>query len=75
MHRILERIVADQGRPEDIERLYYIAKYNDGTTICGLGDAAGYAAAGILDKFRDEFEYCIEHKRSKYEGRIECLRS
>ncbi len=41
MHRIIDRIVAGDGRPEDIERLYYIAKYNDGTTICGLGDAAG----------------------------------
>jgi NADH-quinone oxidoreductase subunit F len=71
MHRIVDRIMAGQGKPEDIERLYYIAKFNDGTTICGLGDAAGYAASGILDKFRDEFEYCIEHKRPRYEGRIE----
>ena len=61
--------------PDDIERLYYISKFNDGTTICGLGDAAGYACSGILDKFRDEFEYCIEHKRSKFGGNLECLRS
>src|SRR6516225_1765651 len=61
MHRIIDRIVAGEGRPEDIERLYQIARWNDGTTICGMGDAAGYAASGILNKFRDEFEYCIEH--------------
>ena len=24
-----------------------------------MGDAAGYATIGILDKYRDEFEYCI----------------
>ncbi len=72
MHRILDRIVAGEGRPEDIERLYYIAKYNDGTTICGLGDAAGYAASGMLDKFRDEFEFWIAHKHSRCQGRIEC---
>lgn len=72
LHRIVDRIVAGQGRPEDIERIYWISKYNDGTTICGLGDAAGYAATGILDKFRDEFEYCIAHGRSRYEGRLEC---
>ena len=75
MHRIMDRIVAGQGRPEDIERLYWIAKYNDGTTICGLGDAAGYAISGILDKFKDEFEYYIEHKRSRFGGNLECLRS
>jgi NADH-quinone oxidoreductase subunit F len=72
MHRIIDRIVAGDGRPDDIERLYYVSKFNDGTTICGLGDAAGYACSGILDKFRDEFEYCIEHKRSKFDGRLEC---
>ena len=75
MHRIIDRIVAGNGRPEDIERLYYISKFNDGTTICGLGDAAGYACSGILDKFRDEFEYYIEHKRSRYDGNLECLKS
>ena len=75
MHRIIDRIVAGNGRPEDIDRLYYVSKFNDGTTFCGLGDAAGYACVGILDKFRDEFEYYIEHKRSKYDGNLECLKS
>jgi len=75
LHRIIDRIVAGEGRPEDIDRLYYISQFNDGTTICGLGDAAGYACSGILDKFRDEFEYYIEHKRSRYDGNLECLKS
>jgi NADH-quinone oxidoreductase subunit F len=71
MHRIIDRIVAGDGRPEDLERLNYIAGFNDGTTICGLGDAAGYAATAMLDNFRDEFEYFIEHKRSKFAGNLE----
>jgi len=75
MHRIIDRIVAGEGRPEDIETLYYISKFNDGTTICGLGDAAGYACVGILNKFRDEFEYYIEHKQSRLNGNLECLKS
>ena len=33
------------------------------------------AISGILDKFRDEFEYYIEHKRSRYDGNLECLKS
>ena len=72
-HRVIDRIVAGQGRPEDIATLRYISKFNDGTTICGLGDAAGYATVAFLDHFGDEFEYYIEHKRSKYDGRLECL--
>jgi len=75
LHRIIDRIVAGEGRPEDIERLYQISKWNDGTTICGMGDAAGYATSGILNKFRDEFEYWIEHKRSRFDGTLECPRS
>lgn len=72
MHRVIDRIVAGEGRPEDIDTLYHVARFNDGTTICGLGDAAGYAATAMLDNFRDEFEYFIEHKRSKHGGNLEC---
>ncbi|TVP82594.1 NADH-quinone oxidoreductase subunit NuoF [Thioalkalivibrio sp.] len=71
MHRIIDRIVAGDGRAEDLERLNYIAGFNDGTTICGLGDAAGYAATAMLDNFRDEFDYFIENKRSKFAGNLE----
>jgi len=71
MHRIIDRIVAGKGVPEDIERLIAISNANDGTTICGMGDAAGYATVGFIAKFRDEFEYWIEHKRSKVGGALE----
>ncbi len=73
MHRIIDRIVAGEGRPEDIERLYEISRLNDGTTICGMGDAAGYATIGIINKFRDEFDYFIEHKRSRFDGNLEVI--
>ncbi len=71
LHRIIDRIVDGKGRPEDIDSLYRISQLNDGTTICGMGDAAGYATVGILNKYRDEFEYFIEHGRSKFGGNLE----
>jgi NADH-quinone oxidoreductase subunit F len=71
MHRIIARIVDGDGRPGDIDALVRISNANDGTTICGMGDAAGYATVGIIAKYRDEFEYYIAHKRSKCEGRLE----
>ncbi len=40
--QLIDRIVDGKGAPEDIDRLYSISKANDGTTICGMGDAAGY---------------------------------
>jgi len=72
MHRIIDRIVAGEGRPEDIAQLARISAWNDGNTICGMGDAAGYAATGILDKFRDEFDYFITQRRSRFGGNLEC---
>jgi NADH-quinone oxidoreductase subunit F len=74
LHRIIDRIVAGEGRPEDLDRMLKIARVNDGTTICGMGDAAGYATVGILAKYRDEFDYWIEHKRSRFDGNLECQR-
>jgi len=71
MHRIIDRIVAGNGRLDDLDRLLEISRRNDGTTICGMGDAAGYATVGILAKFRDEFEYWIEHGRSRCDGALE----
>lgn len=70
MERVLNRIVAGEGRVEDIDTLYHISHANDGTTICSLGDSAGYAVTAILDHFREEFEYYIRHKRSMYDGTL-----
>jgi NADH-quinone oxidoreductase subunit F len=70
MERILNRIVAGEGRLDDIDRLYQISDANDGTTICSLGDSAGYACSAILNHYRDEFEYYITHKRSMYGGQL-----
>lgn len=73
LERISNRVVAGHGVPEDVDRLYQISRANDGTTICGLGDAAGYATVGILDKYRHEFEYYIQNKRSMYDGQLEVV--
>ena len=66
LHRIVDRIVAGEGELEDIDQLIAISEANDGTTICGMGDAAGYATVGILAKYRDEFEHWIAHERSRH---------
>jgi NADH-quinone oxidoreductase subunit F len=68
LHRTIDRIVAGQGQPGDIDTLVRVSEANDGTTICGMGDAAGYATVGIIAKYRDEFEYYIANKRSKFDG-------
>ena len=75
LHRIIDRIVAGQGRLEDLDQMIHISRLQDGNTICGMGDAAGYAVIGILAKYRHEFEHWITQGRSMFEGNLECRRS
>jgi NADH-quinone oxidoreductase subunit F len=70
MHRIIDRIAEGRGEPGDVEQLYRVAHFNDGMTICGLGDAGGFAAEGILNKFRAEFDYAIAMKRLQLGGNL-----
>ncbi len=56
MNKILKRMLKGEGRPEDVDLLYDIAKNILGRTVCPLGDAAAMPVIGFLDKFRDEFE-------------------
>jgi NADH-quinone oxidoreductase subunit F len=75
LHRLIDRIVAGQGRLEDLDMMARVSRLQDGNTICGMGDAAGYATLGILAKYRHEFEHWIREGRSMHEGNLECRRS
>ena len=71
MDKIIGRIVAGQGDRADLERLESITGGIMGNTVCALGDAASMPVVGFLRKFREEFEYLIEHGRSMHGGRLE----
>jgi NADH-quinone oxidoreductase subunit F len=64
MHRVLTRIVAGKGRPEDMDLLVDVAGKIEGHTICALGDAAAWPIQSFLKHYRHEFAYYIEHGRS-----------
>ena len=68
--RMLRRIIAGEGRSEDLGLLLDVANRIEGHTICALGDAAAWPVQSFLKHFRHEFQYMIEHKgRSIVEGR------
>ncbi|UCE20626.1 MAG: NADH-quinone oxidoreductase subunit NuoF [Gemmatimonadota bacterium] len=64
MEKILARIVRGEGRPEDIDLLADICDNIFGNTLCPMGDAATGPVLSTVRKFRNEYEYFIEHKRS-----------
>lgn len=63
LHKIVTRIYEGKGRREDLENLLKISKNMEGKTICVFADAAAWPIQSYVTKFREEFEYHIEHHR------------
>jgi NADH-quinone oxidoreductase subunit F len=64
MYRMLQRIMAGQGRDQDLELLHSASKQIEGHTICAFGEAAAWPVQGMLKHFWDEFEYYVKHGHS-----------
>ncbi len=62
MNRVLKRILAGQGRSEDIDLLDGVSRRIEGHTICAFGDAAAWPVQSFIKHFRHEFEYMIAHR-------------
>ncbi len=62
--KILERIVAGDGTPEDLDTLLSIADNMTGKTICVLSDSCATPVVSGLKKFRADFEALIKSKRT-----------
>ena len=60
VEKIVDRILAGQGREQDLANLLSIAGNMCGTTICAFGDAAATPVISYIKKFRPEFEFHIK---------------
>jgi len=63
MLEILERIVAGEGEPSDIDLLLELGETISVTSLCGLGKSAASPVLSTLKYFRDEYEAHIYQKR------------
>jgi NADH-quinone oxidoreductase subunit F len=63
LYNTLEKIVAGEGKPGDIDLLYEFCDNIVGKTFCPMGEAAVNPVLSALKHFRHEFEYYIEHKK------------
>jgi NADH-quinone oxidoreductase subunit F len=61
--KILERIVAGDGTPEDLDTLLEIAENMTGKTICVLSDSCATPVVSGIKKFRGDFEALIKKKK------------
>jgi NADH-quinone oxidoreductase subunit F len=63
LKKIVSRIEKGNGQEGDLELIEDLCGNMMGQTICPLADAAGMPAMSFISKFREEFEYHIEHKK------------
>jgi NADH-quinone oxidoreductase subunit F len=62
--RILERILAGQGKPEDLDLLLDLSEQMTGKTICVLSDSCAAPIVSGIRKFRDEFDAYLSRSRA-----------
>lgn len=56
MLEILDRILAGEGRPDDLDTLDYASKETIELSLCGLGQTAPIPHLNLVKYFRSEFE-------------------
>jgi len=61
--KILERMLAGQGKTEDLDLLLDLSENMTGKTICVLSDSCAAPVVSGIKKFRGEFEDYISGKR------------
>ena len=70
LYKILKRIEDGKGKKGDIDLILDICNKIMGRTVCPLGDAAVMCIKPAVERFREEFEYHIEHKKCMVENKI-----
>ena len=70
LYKILDRIEKGEGKKGDVDLILDICGKIMGRTICPLGDAAVMCIKPAIERFREEFEFHIEHKKCMVENKI-----
>jgi NADH-quinone oxidoreductase subunit F len=63
--RILERILAGSGKPEDLDLLLDLSENMTGKTICVLSDSCAAPVVSAIKKFRPEFDAYLSRNKSR----------
>lgn len=64
--KVLRRLEAGDGQPEDLDQLTFLCDGIFGNSFCALGDAAAWSLGAALKHFRNEFEQHIEEGKCPF---------
>jgi len=67
LDKVLDRILAGEGKPEDVKLIDNIAKNMAGTTLCALGDFAANPIIHTIKNFPADFEQHVQPKEVEEE--------
>lgn len=62
LDKVLDRILAGEGRPGDVQLIGNVAKNMAGTTLCALGDFAANPIIHTISNFPDDFNAHVQPK-------------
>ena len=65
LYRMIKNIYDGKGASGDLERIKDVATQMEGKTICVFAEAMSWPINSFITHFYDEFDYFIQHKRSK----------
>jgi NADH-quinone oxidoreductase subunit F len=63
--KVVDRILAGQGKPSDVELIANIARNMQGTTLCALGDFAANPIIHTIKNFPDDFNRHVDPDAQK----------
>jgi NADH-quinone oxidoreductase subunit F len=63
MEQVLHRIEHGHGTAADLRMILDMCSNMKGVTICVLSDACAMPVEAMINKYRDEFEYHVTHKK------------
>lgn len=62
LDKVIDRILAGEGKPEDVKLIDNVAKNMAGTTLCALGDFAANPIIHTIKNFPDDFNQHVQPK-------------
>jgi len=62
--RLLEKLIAGQGSPEDLEKLEELCEIVKTTSLCGLGQSAPNPVLSTLKYFHNEYDQLVQQSQT-----------
>jgi NADH-quinone oxidoreductase subunit F len=68
LSRVVRRIEAGGGRPEDVELITSVCNNIDGKSLCALGEAAAWPIRSSVQQFAADFQAHVDAQQCPYKG-------